>query len=249
MHDKDSFQEDFTMCNDLDITSDDALLIVDVQNDFCAGGALAVEGGDQIIPLINEWIRNFADHGLPVFSSRDWHPAHHISFEQEGGRWPPHCIQDTPGAAFHHDLELPKSATVITKGVRFDQDQNSAFDQTGLEVHMQRKGIRRLFIAGLALDVCVLATTVDARKHGFEVVLIVGATRPVNSANGREALAIMRASGVRIMEGPQSSDTTEPDVPVEIELHEPEICLKAPEWAEHQRFSDSDIPCDDGRAG
>ncbi len=145
-----------------------------------------------------------------MFTSRDWHPAHHLSFEQEGGRWPPHCIQDTPGAAFHPDLELPKSATVITKGVRFDQDQNSAFDQTGLEVHMQRKGIRRLFIAGLALDVCVLATAVDACRHGFEVVLISDATRPVSASSKREALATMRAAGVHIVNGPQRSDTAKP---------------------------------------
>lgn len=237
------------MFKDLKITSDDALLIVDVQNDFCPGGALAVEEGDQIIPVINEWIRHFADHGSPVFSSRDWHPAHHLSFGKEGGQWPRHCLQDTKGAAFHHDLELPKSATIVTKGVRFDQDQNSAFDQTGLEVHMQRKGIRRLFIAGLALDVCVLATAMDARKHGFETVLILDATRPVKASSGHKALSTMRAAGVRILEGRQHSDATAPDASMEAESDEPDVCLKAPASAEHQRFNDSDIPCDDGRAG
>ena len=233
----------------LSITPADALLIVDVQNDFCPGGALAVKESDQIIPVINAWIRHFIDHDSPVFSSRDWHPAHHLSFEQEGGKWPCHCLQDTKGAAFHHDLELPKSATIVTKGVRFDHDQNSAFDQTGLEVHLQRKGIRRLFIAGLALDVCVLATVMDARKHGFETVLILDATRPVNASNGHKALAAMRAGGVRILEGQQRSNMTAPDASVAAESDESEICLKAPASAEHQRFSDSDIPCDDGRSG
>jgi nicotinamidase/pyrazinamidase len=237
------------MFKDPNITPEDALLIVDVQNDFCPGGALPIEGGDQIITVINAWVKRFADHGSQVFSSRDWHPVHHLSFEAEGGQWPPHCIQDTKGAGFHHDLKLPKSATIITKGVRFDQDQNSAFDQTGLKVHLQRKGIRRVFIAGLALDVCVLATAMDARKHGFEVVLIQDATRPVDASNGRKAVETMRAAGVRILEGRQRSDATAPDASMDAESDEADFCLKAPASAEHQRFSDSDIPCDDGRSG
>ena len=237
------------MLTDLNITPADALLIVDVQNDFCPGGALPVEEGDQIITVINAWIKNFTDHGSQVLSSRDWHPAHHLSFEEEGGKWPPHCLQDTKGAAFHHDLKLPTAATIVTKGVRFDQDQNSAFDQTGLKVHLQRKGIRRVFIAGLALDVCVLATAMDARKHSFEVVLILDATRPVNASNGHKAIETMRAAGVRLVEGRQHADTTAPDASVEAESDDTEVCLKAPEWAEHQRLSDNDMPCDDGRAG
>jgi nicotinamidase/pyrazinamidase len=177
----------------------DALLIVDVQNDFCPGGALPIEEGDQIVAVVNEWIQKFAEYDLPVFASRDWHPKDHLSFEPEGGQWPPHCIQDTPGAGFHEKLNLPASAVIVTKGVRFDQDQNSAFDQTGLGVHLKRKGIRRIFVAGLALDVCVLATTVDARHQGLEVVLIHNATRPVNARGGREALAVMRTAGVVVL--------------------------------------------------
>jgi nicotinamidase/pyrazinamidase len=186
------------MSDNLEFSTTDALLIVDVQNDFCPGGALPIEEGDQVVTPINAWIREFNIRDLPVFASRDWHPKHHLSFTSEEGRWPPHCIQDTPGAQFHNALELPESAIVVTKGVRFDQDQNSAFDQTGLEAYMQRKGIRRLFIAGLALDVCVLATAVDARKMGFEVMLISEACRSVNVRNGQEALALMRAAGVNI---------------------------------------------------
>jgi nicotinamidase/pyrazinamidase len=237
------------MSKDLNITPDDALLIVDVQNDFCPGGALPIKEGDQIIAVINAWIKDFADHGSPVFSSRDWHPAHHLSFEPEGGKWPPHCLQDTKGAAFHRDLKLPTSVTIVTKGVRFDQDQNSAFDQTGLKVHLRRKGIRRVFIAGLALDVCVLATAMDARKHGFEVVLIQDATRAVDASSGHKALETMRTAGVRILEGRRHVDPTTPDASLKAESEEPDVCLKAPASAEHQRFSDRDIPCDDGRAG
>lgn len=189
------------MVENVHLAPGDALLIVDVQNDFCPGGALPIEAGDQVVPVINEWIQKFREHRLPVFASRDWHPKDHLSFEPEGGRWPPHCIQDTPGAGFHEGLQLPDLTVVVTKGVRFDQDQNSAFDQTGLEAHMQRKGVRRLFVAGLALDVCVLATAVDARKQGFEVVLIAEAARPVSARSGLEALAVMRAAGVTVLEG------------------------------------------------
>lgn len=187
------------MVDNLHLASGDALLIVDVQCDFCPGGALPIEEGDQVVPIINEWIQNFIEHRLPVFASRDWHPKDHLSFEPEGGRWPPHCIQDTPGAGFHEGLQLPEMTVVVTKGVRFDQDQNSAFDQTGLADHLQRKGIHRLFVAGLALDVCVLATVVDANKHGLKVVLIADATRPVSARGGLEALAVMRAAGVTVL--------------------------------------------------
>jgi nicotinamidase/pyrazinamidase len=179
----------------------DALLIVDVQIDFCPGGALPIDHGDQVVPVIDRWIENFVEQGLPVYASRDWHPKDHLSFATEGGQWPPHCIQDTPGAAFHPGLQLPESAVIVTKGVRFDQDQNSTFDQTGLEMHMRRKGIGRLFVAGLALDVCVLATVMDARRAGLEVLLILEGTRPVTASGGAEALARMQAAGVSVLEG------------------------------------------------
>jgi len=179
----------------------DALLIVDVQNDFCPGGALPIDNGTQVVPVINRWIENFTGQGFPVYASRDWHPRDHLSFATEGGLWPPHCIQDTPGAAFHPDLQLPESTVVVTKGVRFDQDQNSAFDQTGLGTHLQGKGIVRLFVAGLALDVCVLATAMDARQMGLEVFLVLEGTRPVTASGGTEALARMQAAGVSILKG------------------------------------------------
>lgn len=179
----------------------DALLLVDVQNDFCPGGALPVAEGDRIIPVLNRWLAAAREKGIPVFASRDWHPRGHLSFREAGGPWPPHCLQDSTGAAFRPDLALPADAVIVTKGTRFDQDQNSAFDQTGLAAELARRGIRRLWIGGLAEDVCVRATALDAQAAGFEVHLLAAATRPVTPEGGREAQAEMRAAGVRIEAG------------------------------------------------
>lgn len=176
----------------------DALIVVDVQNDFCPGGALPIENGDAVIPVLNRWIAAATRRNVPIYASRDWHPLEHISFKESGGPWPPHCIQDSAGARFHPDLKLPDSAVVVTKGVRFDQDQNSAFDQTGLGQHLRRKGIKRLWVGGLAEDVCVLATVLDARQEGFEVLVIQEATRPVSPQGGEAARRKMREAGAGI---------------------------------------------------
>lgn len=174
----------------------DALMIVDVQNDFCPGGALPIEDGDKVVPILNRWIAAAVARGVPIYSSRDWHPVGHVSFNERGGPWPPHCLQDSDGARFHSNLELPDSAVIVTKGVRFDQDQNSAFDQTGIVEQLRKDGIQRLLVGGLAEDVCVLATALDARREGFEVALIADATRPVSTQKGEKARKMMRDSGV-----------------------------------------------------
>jgi nicotinamidase/pyrazinamidase len=174
----------------------DALIVVDVQKDFCPGGALPIENGDAVVPVLNRWIAKAIDRGVPVYASRDWHPVGHISFSERGGPWPPHCIQDSDGARFHADLELPNSVVKVTKGVRFDQDQNSAFDQTGLAAQLRHEGIKRLWVGGLAEDVCVLATALDGRKEGFDVVLIEDATRPVTTQGGEKARAEMCEAGI-----------------------------------------------------
>lgn len=176
----------------------DALFLVDVQNDFCPGGALPVADGDRIIPVLNCWLAAARAARVPVFASRDWHPVDHVSFREQGGPWPPHCIQDTPGAAFHPDLELPPDAVRVSKGTRFDQDAYSAFENTGLDVYLARRGIRRLWLGGLALDVCVRDTVLAAREHGLEVHLIAAATRPVDAGAGRRALEEMRRAGAVI---------------------------------------------------
>ena len=214
----------------------DALLIIDVQQDFCTGGALAVAGADRIIPVLNYWITQARRTGRPVYASRDWHPEGHGSFAEQGGKWPPHCIQDSEGARFHPDLRLPADVVKITKGVRFDQDQNSVFDATGLSERLKRDGVRRLFVGGLALDVCVLASVLDARKAGFDVQLILDATRPVNPEDERQALSQIKKTGAETL----TTDAADPQI---------DACQKAPEWAEHARMDDDDEPCDDGRSG
>ena len=179
-----------------ELRAGDALLVVDVQNDFCPGGALPIPEGDGVVPVLNEWMSAAAAAGVPVYASRDWHPRGHPSFREEGGEWPVHCLQDTPGAAFHPELHLPDGTLVVTKGTRFDQDQYSAFDQTGLHARLERDGIRRILAGGLAQDVCVCASVLDARRLGYEVVLIPGASLPVTREGGLDALRKMKEAGV-----------------------------------------------------
>lgn len=180
------------------LQSGDALILVDPQNDFCPGGALPIEGGDEVMAELNRWIAAAVAAGVPVFASRDWHPEGHLSFKSEGGPWPPHCLQDSEGAAFHPALELPESVIKITKGVRFDQDQYSAFDQTGLADELGKRNVSRVWVGGLAQDVCVAATALDGRKAGFDVVLIAEATRPVTPEGGHESMRKMRNAGVQV---------------------------------------------------
>ncbi len=173
----------------------DGLLLVDVQRDFCPGGALAVEEGDLIVPLLNRWLRAARERGIPVYASRDWHPRGHPSFAEQGGPWPTHCIQDSPGADFHPGLELPADAVLVTKGVRFDRDEYSVLGDTGLADRLRRDGVERLWVGGLALDVCVRASVLDALRTGFQVHLLVDATRPVSAEEGRRALDEMKSAG------------------------------------------------------
>jgi len=176
----------------------DALLVVDVQPDFCPGGALPVPEGDRVIPLLDAWIEAARARGVPVYASRDWHPPRHPSFEAQGGPWPPHCVQDTPGAAYHPDLRLPDDAFRIAKGTRLDRDQYSAFDATGLAEHLRDRDVRRVWVGGLALDVCVEASVLDARKEGFAAHLLRAATRPVESRAGEAAVHRMQAAGAAV---------------------------------------------------
>ena len=185
---------------DQQFRTDDALLIVDVQNDFCPGGALAIDQGDQVVPVLNEWLAAAQKQGIPVFASRDWHPEGHCSFQEQGGPWPVHCLQNSQGAEFHPDLRLPADTEIISKGQALDQDQYSALDGTGLTETLRERGIRRLWIGGLAQDVCVHATVLDALKAGFEVRLIADATRAVNAqpGDGERALQEMREQGAEL---------------------------------------------------
>lgn len=183
-----------------EIKTGDALIAVDVQNDFCPGGALAIAGGGDVVETLNAAFAAAAEKGALVYATRDWHPLRHPSFTAQGGPWPAHCVQDTPGAAFHPGLRFPPDVEIITKGVRFDKDQYSAFDDTGLAVELRRRGVRRVWIGGLALDVCVRATALDARREGFETHVILSACRPVTAEGGQRATAELRAAGVILVE-------------------------------------------------
>ena len=160
------------MTMDVEYGPSDALIVVDMQNDFCEGGALAVSGGAALVPAINAEIEAARGAGALVVASRDWHPVDHVSFAHRGGPWPVHCVQDTPGAAFHPDLALPADTVRVSKATAFDADAYSAFDGTGLAGYLREKGIERVIVCGLALDVCVKATALDARREGFEVRLL-----------------------------------------------------------------------------
>ena len=173
----------------------DALIVVDVQRDFCPGGALPIENGDRVVPVLNRWIEAAIHRGVPIYASRDWHPRRHLSFVEFGGQWPPHCLQDSDGARFHPDLVLPQSAVIVTKGVRFDRDQYSAFDETGLASELLSRGVTRVWVGGLAQDVCVRATVLDARREGFDTMVIADGTLPVTPAGGENAAGEMQRAG------------------------------------------------------
>jgi nicotinamidase/pyrazinamidase len=181
----------------------DAVIVVDVQNDFCPGGALPVSEGDQVVPVLNRWIEAAETSGVKVVLSRDWHPPTHSSFKEHGGQWPTHCVQGTRGAAFHPDLRVLAEAIIVTKGDKADRDQYSAFDGTGLGEQLKEQGVRRVWVGGLALDVCVRATVLDALKLGFEVHVIRAGTRAVNMqpGDGDRALEEMREAGAIIEDG------------------------------------------------
>ena len=176
----------------------DALLIVDVQHDFCPGGALAVPDGDAVVPILNAWIEAARGAGAAIFASRDWHPPDHVSFQAQGGPWPSHCVAATPGADFHTGLALPETAVVIDKGTHPEHEAYSAFEGTGLGAQLHAAAIDRLWVGGLALDYCVRASVLDARRiAGLDVHLILGATRAVDvqPGDGTRALEEMRAAG------------------------------------------------------
>jgi nicotinamidase/pyrazinamidase len=178
----------------------DALLVADVQNDFCSGGTLAVHEGDRIVPEINRWIEGAVQRGVPVFASRDWHPENHISFKARGGPWPSHCVQGTHGAEFYPGLRLPRSVVIINKATRPDKESYSAFGDSDLADHLRRANAQRLWICGLALDYCVRETTAEARRLGYDVHVIANATRAVNvhPDDGKRTLKELEDMGVVI---------------------------------------------------
>jgi len=158
----------------------DALIVVDLQNDFCPGGALAVPEGDKIVPVLNAYIERFSNSRSIIVATRDWHPENHISFAEQGGIWPKHCVQNTKGAEFHPDLKLPSDSIIVSKATEPDKEAYSGFDGTNLDKLLKGKGVTRLFVGGLATDYCVRATVLDALRLGFCVFLLLDAIKGVN---------------------------------------------------------------------
>jgi nicotinamidase/pyrazinamidase len=182
-----------------------ALIIVDVQNDFCPGGALAVPNGDRVVPILNEYARRFHAAGLPVYASRDWHPPETTHFQAFGGPWPPHCVRGERGAGFHPDLVLPTGTTVVSKGEGATEDAYSAFqarDEAGVALPdlLRLEGIGRVYVGGLATDYCVKATVLEALRVGFRATLLVDASRGVNVSPGdaESAIAEMVRAGADV---------------------------------------------------
>lgn len=199
----------------------DLLVLVDIQNDFCPGGALAVPDGDAVVPLANELARRFHAAGAGVVLTQDWHPAGHSSFADshpgaapfqsirldygDQTLWPTHCVQGNWGAEFHPGLDVPMAALVIRKGFRRDIDSYSAFFEndrrtpTGLAGYCRERGFTRLFFAGLATDFCVAYSAEDAARSGFASVLLTGASRAID-LNGSLSTAMqrVRAAGVEL---------------------------------------------------
>jgi nicotinamidase/pyrazinamidase len=182
-----------------------ALLVVDVQRDFCPGGALAAPTGDQILPALNQHIVEARKRGVPVYASRDWHPAVTTHFKPYGGEWPPHCVQGTEGAQFHQALQLPPDTIVISKGDRSDEAGYSAFEgrtPTGQPLldDLRERHIDTVYVAGLTAEYCVKQTALDAVKAGLDVVVLKNAVGGLDMQPGDadRALAEMKAAGAVI---------------------------------------------------
>jgi nicotinamidase/pyrazinamidase len=174
----------------------DALLIIDFQNDFTPGGALAVEGGDEI----GEPIQQLAPQYDVVAATRDWHPPDHASFETEGGPWPPHCVQGTHGAELHPAMDAIDIDFIVDVGRERDDEGYSGFEKSDLAQQLRERGVDRVAICGLATDYCVRASAIDACHEGFDVIVVEDAIRPVEvePGDGRRAIDLMIQAGATI---------------------------------------------------
>jgi nicotinamidase/pyrazinamidase len=213
---------------DFSVGKMDALIVADVQKDFCPGGALPVPRGDEVILALNDYIKIFKKANARIFATRDWHPPNHISFKAQGGPWPPHCIQNSEGAQFHPDLKLPSDTTIVSKAMDPLKEAYSGFEGTDLAVTLKKQGVTRVFVGGLTTDYCVKNTVLDARKLGFEVVLLMDAIRGINVKSGDIAKAI----NSMIKSGAEQGTLADFPDPLEIPLTED---------AEAERLSDKPL--------
>jgi len=179
----------------------DALVLIDIQNDFLRGGALEVPGGEEVVPVLNRYMKIFEEKGLPIIATRDWHPPDHRSFKQQGGPWPPHCVQETPGAAFAPGLHLPGSVVIVSTGAEAEKEGYSGFEEETLEHHLKRTEAKRLWVGGLATDYCVRHTVLDALRRGYEVLLLEDAVRAVDvtAGDGERAIQEMQSEGAKLV--------------------------------------------------
>jgi len=184
-----------------------ALVIVDVQNDFCPGGSLAVANGHEVVAPLNKLMKEFLDRGEPVFKTRDWHPAKTRHFAAYGGTWPIHCVQGTRGAEFHPALLDDSRVTIISKGTNESADGYSGFDGTNLAQLLRDKDVDEIWVGGLATDYCVKHTVLDALRERFKVKAIANAMRPVNvdPNDGARAIEEMRRAGAEIVDSGSST--------------------------------------------
>jgi nicotinamidase/pyrazinamidase len=195
----------------------DALLIVDVQNDFCPGGALPVPDGDRVVAPLNRCAERFARQGAPIYASRDWHPAVTTHFTPYGGVWPPHCVADSEGARFHPGLRLPPSTIVVTKGDDAERDGYSAFDgrtadRADLLDDLRRREIDHLYVGGLATDYCVRQSVLDALNAGVHVSVLTDAIRAVEvrAGDGQRAVEEMARAGATFVTTIEVIDSCSP---------------------------------------
>lgn len=183
----------------------DALIVVDVQNDFCPGGSLAVPEGDAVVPVLNRYLERASAAGIPIVASRDWHPEETAHFAAFGGTWPAHCIQETSGAAFHPALRLPPETLIASKGMSAKDEGYSALEgllpggRNMLDA-LRERGVTRIHAGGLATDYCVRATVLGALAAGFTVFFLRDASRAVEvtPGDGERAIAEMQAAGAKI---------------------------------------------------
>jgi nicotinamidase/pyrazinamidase len=181
------------------------LLLVDPQIDFCPGGALGVAGGDRVMPVLSAWAAAAERAGIPIYVSRDWHPPRTTHFKEFGGLWPPHCVIGTPGSAFHPDLTLPHEYTLVSKGMGATEDAYSAFQARDdrnvlLGDLLRERGVRHLYVLGLATDYCVRDTTLGGLEQGYRMTVVGDGVRAVNlqPQDGTAAVEAMRAAGAEI---------------------------------------------------
>lgn len=177
------------------LTRNSALVIVDMQEDFCEGGSLPVRGCREIVGKINKYVEYFRRAGLTIIATRDWHPPNHLSFRERGGPWPPHCVAGTEGAQFVKELKLPEDVIIVSKATEPDIEAYSAFTLTPLHYILTMRGVKRLFVVGVATDYCVKETVMEALKLGYEAVVLTDAIAGVSKEASEKALKELVSSG------------------------------------------------------